>query len=237
MSRAGPSGVVGRVGIPGVHASKAKTKIGHIGEIENGKSVQSFDLAELPANCLPNHHGKFHVIIFNLARHLRSRYPDTTADDCLSVARQWHDEYQVKHKGVEWQDVKTEFVAAWRRIKIAAGESFIDQIKEKIDMSKPIPPELEQLFYDEKMWRAVQCCQEAARIRDDGVFFMSCRSLAPMVDVEFRTAANMLKGMVGDGLLEILEKGGRYKATSYRWIWPHPIFDATNDELEHDPSF
>ncbi len=182
------------------------------------------DWLELPLKCRPEKIGQRNRIIFVLARHLKTKYPDSENIDHLALLRQWYEAYLPVIGTKSWAETWSDFRNAWRKVKFLEGEGPLNQASEAIDMTKPIPQHLQQLGYDEDLFWVAQLCQLLAMNSPDRkTFFLGNRSLAELIGVSQPTAGSILNMLVADGILEVvqigkLEKGKSPAATTYRYL-------------------
>lgn len=181
------------------------------------------DWLALPASCKPTAAGIRNRILFNLARHLKTIYPHSKATDHLPLLKKWHAEHLHIIATKDWEETWADFRTAFRRVRFTDNETPLHLVFQEIDMAAPIPPELENLGYGPKGFIAFQLCKLLAR-NTDGSFFVSHRTLAPLIGCESpRTAGKILNDLVEDGCLELIEQGrmktgGKHKASTYRFL-------------------
>jgi hypothetical protein len=180
--------------------------------------------SEFPPNCHPLKKGHRNGVLFNLARHLKTEYPDSKATDHKPAVERWHQEYLPVIGTKAWAETWSDFRIAWSRVKFLEGEGPLNQAFEAIDMTKPIPKHLQQLGYDEALFKVAQLCQHLAmNSLDRETFFLGNRPLASLIGVSQPSAGNILNMLVEDGILEVvqigkLEKGKSPAATTYRYL-------------------
>lgn len=193
------------------------------GEREREGKANTFS-SEFPPNCHPLKKGHRNGVIFNLARHLKTEYPDSKATDHKSTVERWHQEYLPVIGTKAWAETWSDFRTAWSRVKYLEGEGPLHQAFEAIDMTKPIPDHLQQLGYDKDLFTVVELCRLLAMNSPDRkTFFLGNRPLAALIGVSQPSAGNILNMLVEDGILEVvevgrLEKGKSPSATTYRYL-------------------
>jgi len=179
---------------------------------------------EFPQNCHPLKKGHRNGVLFNLARHMKTEHPNSKATDHKPVVERWHQEYLPVIGTKAWAETWSDFRTAWSKVKYLEGEGPLNQAFEVIDMTKPIPQHLQQLGYDEDLFRVAQLCQLLAMNSPDReTFFLGNRSLAELIGVSQPSAGRILNMLVEDGILEVvqigkLEKGKPPAATTYRYL-------------------
>lgn len=186
---------------------------------EGGANTLSF---EFPQNCHPLKKGHRNNVLFNLARHLKTEYPDSKATDHKPVVERWHQEYRPVIGTKAWAETWSDFRTAWGKVKYLVGEGPLNQAFEAIDMTKPIPGHLQQLGYDPDLFKVTELCRLLAMNSPDRTFFLGNRPLATLIGVSQPSAGNILNILVEDEFLEVvqrgkLEKGKAPSATTYRY--------------------
>lgn len=178
----------------------------------------------LPEKCRPTAIGQRNRVLFDLARHLKTLYPKASAKQMRPFVEAWHEAYRPVIGTKRWLDTWTDFCAAWPRVRFLEGEGLINQIFESIDMTKPIPLRLQELGYDRDLFNIVELCRLLAMNNktDRETFFLGSRSLAELIGTSQPTAGNVLRTLVADGILELLEsgrleKGKPRRASVYRY--------------------
>jgi hypothetical protein len=180
--------------------------------------------SEFPQNCHPLKKGHRNGVIFNLARHLKTIYPNSKATDHKAAVERWHQEYLPVIGTKAWAETWSDFRNAWNKVKFLEGEGPLNQAYEAIDMTKPIPEQLQELGYDKDLFKVAELCRLLAmNSLDKETFFLGNRSLAGLIGVSQPTAGNILNMLVQDGILEVvqigkLEKGKSPSATTYRYL-------------------
>lgn len=180
--------------------------------------------SEFPPNCHPLKKGHRNGVLFNLARHLKTKYPDSKATDHKPVIERWHQDYLPVIGTKAWAETWSDFRVAWNKVKFLEGEGPLNQAFEAIDMAKPIPQHLQQLGYDEDLFKVAELCRLLAMNSPDReTFFLGNRPLASLIGVSQPSAGNILNMLVEDGILEVvqigkLEKGKSPSATTYRYL-------------------
>lgn len=182
------------------------------------------DWLELPLKCRPEKIGQRNRISFDLARHLRTKYPDSEDIDHLPLLRKWYEIYLPVIGTKSWAETWSDFRIAWSKVKFLDGDGPLNQAFEAIDMTKPIPQHLQQLGYDEDLFKVAELCRLIAwNSPDRETFFLGNRPLASLIGVTQPTAGKILRMLVVDGILEVvkvgkLEKGKPPIATTYRYV-------------------
>jgi hypothetical protein len=180
---------------------------------------------QLPEKCRPTAIGQRNRVLFDLARHLKTKHSNASQKQMLPFVEAWHQAYLPVVGTKRWRDTWTDFCIAWRRVRFLEGEGLIDQIFESIDMSTPIPQYLQELGYDRDLFNVVELCRLLAMNNqtDKETFFLGGRALAELIGTSQPTAGNILSNLVEDGVLELLksgrlEKGKPPRASVYKFI-------------------
>ncbi len=114
-----------------------------------------------------------------------------------------------------WSD----FRHAWKKVKTLEGEGKMDDILNMINFDTIPPPNLHDIGYEGSGWACVQLCYLLSTNADNKVFFLAGRKVEELLQIPQRTANNMLNMMVDDGILKVVKKGDRHKATTYQFNW------------------
>lgn len=138
--------------------------------------------------------------------------------------------------GLNREDDTSEIVLRFRKVYPEIREPFRFQkgregMSEHLARAAANPPELahqiSQEFYggSARASALLSVLMTLRAVATDGVFFLSCRLGARALGLDAATGgparvAELLKLMVGDGVLEVERPGSRSHATSYRWRWP-----------------
>ena len=82
------------------------------------------------------------------------------------------------------------------------------------------PPEIALQYESPKVRLLVTFCRELQREVGDEPFFLSARGAAGICEVTPAWAAQWLRGLVEDGVLELVAKGdfGKHKASEFRYL-------------------
>jgi|GEM_PF-2497184 len=190
-------------------------------EEKGNRNLTIIPLSELPERCKPHEVGTRNIVIFHLARHLKSLYPTANVNEFRLYIKEWVAEYESNIGTKDFAETWADFRNAWKSIKILEGESQINKIVSDIDSDTVAPPEYYEKGYEGSGWACLQLCYGLSRISESGNFFLSGRKIKELLNIPQRTAANMLKMMVDDEILTVIEKGDRHKAHTYQYIGMH----------------
>ena len=168
-----------------------------------------------PARFLPKTTGNRNKRLFDLARHVKANRPEATKDELRAIAMQWHElalpTIGTKAFAETWGD----FSRAWENVKYPEG-ALLAKILDNLD-GDPIPPM--PSGYGETEERLIRVCIRLQQYAGTAPFFLSARKAGDLIGLHFTNASAMLCGLVADGVLELVERGKRPKASSYRFKW------------------
>lgn len=111
-----------------------------------------------------------------------------------------------------------------------------DAVFLKMDLSLGPSRKLADMGYVGPYFSVLQLCHDLAAMKKSGVFYLSGAKAGSPFGLNDAMGYRTMMSMVHQGILEVVSTGNWGRANEYRFIWPDPIFDATKDELEHDPS-
>lgn len=185
------------------------------------KKLCDFPIADLPESCRPTGSRQRHSILFNLARHLKTLYPDAKPTDAVPVVKAWHAEFLQVIATKDWAETWGDFSDAWGRVKYLEGQGTLDTLLAEVDQSEPPPDELSSIGYDEKMWAIVRLLDQMSAKSADRIFFIGNRTLAGLFGFSAPTAGKVLRLMIRDGIIELVDRGRieSREASTYRFIW------------------
>jgi hypothetical protein len=204
----------------------AVNSVDSVASIDSANSVGSVTLLheqeqairKAIACTLPQKEGQRHRAVFEFARALKAipKVAELPARDLKPVVRRWHKAAMPKIATQAFDETWGDFVASWRNVRFALGESPLDQVFQAIQTRQP-PPECSE--YDTpKVRLLVALCAELQHIEGDADFYLDCRSAAKLLEVDPVTVWRWLKMISEDGFL--LEKitGKPGMATRWRWV-------------------
>ena len=165
-----------------------------------------------PARFLPTTTGNRNKRLFDLARHVKAIKPEATKDELRAIAQEWH-ELALPIIGTKpFTDTWGDFSRGWEAVKFPEG-TLLAKILDNLD-GDPIPPM--PSGYGEDEARLIRVCIRLQQHAGNAPFFLSARTAGDLIGLHFTSASNMLYGLVADGVLELVERGKRPKASSYR---------------------
>jgi hypothetical protein len=169
----------------------------------------------------------FRLAVFNLARFLKAvlALRDRPAKDLRPWVQQWHQRAGGRLGGRTFTDTYAEFVGAWDGVRYAAGDDVV-KLAWEYAQQQPPPPEASG-FDDPRVGLLINLCRqlqhENEREGPGARFYLSGYVAGRLLGVSQPTAANWLRMLVADGVLEPLDsgggfRGGRRMAREYRVV-------------------
>lgn len=187
-----------------------------------GVCVPYGTLDEAIALTQPQREGERNRKLFELARALKSmpEYADADPRDLQQIVRRWHGQALPVIGTKPFDDTWFDFLYAWPRVRFTLGGGPMAQIFARA--AENDPPAAAQRYERPELRLLVALCRELQRATGDGPFFLSCWTAARLLGVAHMTAWRWLCGLTADGVLVVVEKGGRAnamgKATRFRYI-------------------
>lgn len=154
----------------------------------------------------------FRKAVFRLARHLKAvpRLLDKSASDLKSVIRDWYESAKSFLHGRTFTDTYAEFVSAWPAVKHPAGD---DPVKLAWEIVQRQPPPREAANYDDKrVGTLIALCRQLQIEHGGGEFYLSGYVAGRLLGISQPTARNWFKMLEADGILEVVDQGGGFKA-------------------------
>lgn len=166
-------------------------------------------------DCVPTDIGQRNDCLWNLARRLKARKADAAYPEVRVVATAWHAKF------VDVIGTKAVMVTvadlwhAYQLVKFPMGVLMTEALKQ-VD-AVVLPLAIGQLSYGEQECRLLRLCIALAHQQPHGApFFISVRKVDELIGIDYSDAAKVLKGMVRDGVLELVQKGVGKHASRYR---------------------
>lgn len=181
------------------------------------EAVGVIDIKNIPASCLPNAEGQRNQCLFQLARFLKTKYPQATATEMKQYVIWWHSQHIEVIGTISFLESWTDFTRGWDKVKVPYGQS-INSVLKNIDMEMPVPQHLINMGYDNRSFLLLLVCRQLQIISGDNPFFLSARTAGEIVDYHFTGTSKMLAAMVTDGILQLVSKGTGLKASRYKYI-------------------
>jgi len=207
-------------GLTGAHrgAQGSHDISGSVSAEETSASL-SKRIDEALERCLPTGPGQRHACTFRLARAWKG-IPELgkSLSEVKPHFRRWHERALSSIRTVSFDDCWWDFVESWEAVKQPEGTGIMTEIIERARAIDP-PPVAEQ--YDSAEVRLlITVCLEMQREAGEQPFFLSSRSVASFCEITSRQASRWLRGLVRDGVLELVTKGDAKsrKASEYRYL-------------------
>jgi hypothetical protein len=143
---------------------------------------------------------------------------DVPAESLKPYLKRWHKlavgRMRTKPFETSWWD----FREGWGKVEYPAGRGPIMAVLERA--SKASSPIIATDYDSREVRLLVKVCRELQRQAGKGTFFLSTRTAGELVGVSHWEAATWLKGLVADGVLELVRKGDRptRKASEYKYL-------------------
>lgn len=171
------------------------------------------------ARTIPATEGSRNHCLFELARWVKAKYPNATADELRSIVRQWHEAALPFIGSKEFTTSLYDFRRGFESVRYPAGTTF-KEIIGVIDMESVLPNGLTRLGYGERGLHLVRICMRLQEQAGESPFFISSRQAGELLGIHYTDAAKMLWALKSDGVLELVSQGVGNKASRYRYIWP-----------------
>lgn len=172
-----------------------------------------------PRACTPIEPGTRHQALFQLARWLRSQFPEADVLEMRPHLKYWHETHKDAIGTKEFSVTWTDFRSAWPRVKIPFGVK-MNKIIAAAD-SAALPKHIEALGYEGWTLKLVRLCAAAQAQEDEQApgnpFFLSARVAGDLVGVSHTDASKALRCFVADGVLDLVKRGSGVKASRYRF--------------------
>jgi hypothetical protein len=168
----------------------------------------------LPTNSREDH---LRRRVFTFARYLKGLLGTrvVAAARLRPILRRWH---KAASSGVRvsFEDVWALFLEAWPRVLIPAGEGPFDKLWAK--SATAAGPKAAANYDDPRVRRLVTFCWLLHRHVKGGTFFLDCRRVGALLDVNPTTAWRWLSlVLVADGVLQLVARGSRATARANEW--------------------
>lgn len=154
--------------------------------------------------------------LFQLARHLKTEYPDASAKDFRDVVKHWHTLALPAIGTQEFSASWIDFIRGFDAVKYPEG-AVLDSLLEGV-ADDPLPAGVPDDLGDKTLLLA-RICKRLQDNAGNDPFFIGCRTAARLIGIDHTYASRMLGALVADGVLELVEKGstkGR-QASDYRF--------------------
>ncbi|ROO26685.1 DNA primase [Salinisphaera orenii YIM 95161] len=166
---------------------------------------------------LPPTVGTRNKYLFALARHLKAQVPDASRADLRGIIKDWH---RLALPTIGTQDFTEswgDFIRGWDAVRCPEGELLAELLKGVDDDLLPdgVPDD-----YGPKSLRLVKICQRLQHHAGNEPFFISARTTGDLLGIHYTNAANMLRALMADEVIELIQRGTRKdgQASQYRLV-------------------
>jgi hypothetical protein len=164
---------------------------------------------------LPTAFGQRNSRLFELARHLKGIIPDAAPDELRQVVRNWHKLALPMIRTKAFDPTWSDFRRSWQAVKRPAGQplwSTAIMLADSVEL-----PAIAALYDSSEYRRLVRLCLALHQVHGGGQFPLACRVTSKYLGVAFRTASEMLKTLVFDGVLTVASR----RMQSGRWAFEY----------------
>lgn len=169
-------------------------------------------LENLPSNCHVRGPGERHKRVFQLARWLKSKFPTATPAQLRPYVEAWHRRFLDLMETKAFEETWIDFCNGFNKIKVPYGKT-LDTIMKSLS---PLPDAYRGHGFGDRVDRLLQICIALARRAEDGVFYLSGRSIAPYVSCDFHRVYQIIEALIAMNYLVLLKKGHTGRASLYR---------------------
>ncbi len=193
---------------------------------ESTKTGRAADPGELPEDVcraidgtLPSGPGRRNRQVFELCRALRALpwLVDAQPDELRPLVRAWHARALPHISTQPFDETWIDFLRGWPRVKFPKGsEPMTQKLAEALAQD---PPAVAARFDSVPVRGLVALCRELQRGAGDGPFFLGCRTVGRLFQVDHSTAWRWLYLLTAEGVLEVTTAGSRAsgRASRYRY--------------------
>ena len=170
---------------------------------------------------LPKAFGTRNRKIFDLAKALRTMYPNANPKIFRKAVRKWYELAFVHIRTKDFAETWLDFLVAWENVTYFEGVNPMFLYEKAIKLE---PPQTVALNYPDNhnIQSLAVLCREMQKACDDKPFFLSARTAAGLLEISAMQANRYLRLLVKEDVLVIIEKGGTAenprKATRFRYI-------------------
>lgn len=178
------------------------------------------DESEIIRSLLPTGPGQRHKLLFELARWLKGvpLYADADPRALRHIVRHWHAAALPFIRTKAFVDTWADFLRAWPLVRYPAGKAPLKAIC-RAAAEAGAPPEMADLGYEREVDFLAAICREFQRTAPARPFFLACRTAGSLLGVHHVTAWRWLCVLEGDGLLEVVVRGGPETGKANRYLW------------------
>ena len=187
---------------------------GSAGSAGSEGSAGSVTWERIVAATLPKQAGERNARILDLARGLKfdAGLGALPLSKVKPIVREWHRQALATIGTKPFDATWAEFIRAWGRARLPL---FADVLQSALARAKAKPAPEAKAYDTIEVRLLVSLCRELAG--SDGRFFLSTHAAGKLLNVQPMTVQRMFGILIGDELVEIVERGDRHRATRYRW--------------------
>jgi hypothetical protein len=199
------------------------------------------DLTAIPAiqkaiiETQPTDAGHRNHKIWHLARKLKAvpEASDASFIELKPVVREWHARALRIIATKPFDDTWADFTTAWSNVKVPGDKTVLDACLAQADAA-PNPP-IAQLYDSDLTQRLIRFCFALQAFSGDAPFYLSCRSAAAKLRTDYKKAAQRLKMLCDDGVLEVSEMHTKTRAIRYRIAGAVMAEDSKSGDAQQQP--
>lgn len=178
------------------------------------------EVREAIESTLPTGPGRRHRQVFELARALKAIpwLAEAAAGDLKEYVRAWHERARPNITTEPFDETWIDLLKAWPRVKFPKGtEPMTQRLAEALAQDLPAAAER---FDSVPVRGLVALCRELQRGAGDGPFFLGCRTVGRLFQVDHTTAWRWLYLLTAEGVLDVIERGSQAskRASRFRYL-------------------
>lgn len=171
---------------------------------------------QFPTGCYPTVEGQRNKCLFELARFLKSQMPNAKPLELRKIVLAWHKDVLSVIGTKEFSETWADFMRGWEKVKVPYGETMDSIVKASRLIA--LPDCLLDMEYGERTNNLIKVCIAAQQHHGDEPFFLPSRIAGDILGVHFTVAAKMLRALVIDGLIEVVEQSRMGRGARYRLL-------------------
>ena len=167
--------------------------------------------ADVPLHALPNGYGKRNASIFEFARYVMGRFPNTEADQHYKLVQQWFSINSANIKTKEFDATWIDFSYAWTTITTPYGQVLAEALANPV----AVPDWMKRHRFGVRADKLLQVCCTLAQYHHPKPFFLSSRTAESILGYDYSDLAKLFRVLTVSGFLICTDKGDRHNAASY----------------------
>lgn len=205
-----------RLSDPVTEETEDTKAIASVPSVSSASSASYASSVIFPNSCVPFRMGMRHNCIFNLARHLKSQYPNSTGLQLKTAFTDWWQQSLPIIGTKDFDESWTDFLVAWGKVMYPAGQAL-----NLISIGLPDPSTTNHAsIYGIKGANLLELCIRLDKNQKNNwnnePFPLSCRVAGDVLDISRNHANQLLTLLTNDGSLELVSKGNTVRANRYR---------------------